>query len=270
MYDAERNQGEAATDPAFERHADQWASRAKRYATAAQRDPQPDGFMQLLLPRLHPDDTVLDIGAGTGRYEPPLAGRVSQVIALEPSPAMRAQLEARVAAKQLTNVQVITDAWPAASAIQADVAISAHVVYGVRKLAPFVLAMDGAARRDCYLYLGLQHPAIVLAPFWERVHGEARLPLPAALEALNALHQLNLPASLELVPLTSFLRFADEEEAVADLMQRLRCGPQHESTIRAAIPELLLRQPDGSLTPLHHPRHAALLWWPAAQARAER
>ncbi|MGB9633644.1 MAG: class I SAM-dependent methyltransferase, partial [Chloroflexaceae bacterium] len=93
MYDQERAQGEAAMDPAFGCSADYWAHRAGRFAAAARRHPQPDSSMEWLFPRLRPDDTVLDIGAGTGRYLPHLARRVAHVVAVEPSPAMRAELE---------------------------------------------------------------------------------------------------------------------------------------------------------------------------------
>src|SRR5215216_3469760 len=128
MYDDERNQAEDAVLPGFVAQPDCWASQAARFATAAQRTPQPDGFLRFLLPRLRPSDRLIDIGAGTGRYEPLLAKAVAELLAVEPSPAMRAQLEQSLAAAQLTNVRVITQAWPNADAA-CDIAIAAHVLY---------------------------------------------------------------------------------------------------------------------------------------------
>src|SRR5215213_9315402 len=106
MYDDERNQAENATLPGFIAQADCWSGQAQRFAAAAQRAPQLDGFMRFLLPKLRPSDRLIDIGAGTGRYEPLLAGAVAELLAVEPSPAMRAQLEQSLAAEQLTNVPV--------------------------------------------------------------------------------------------------------------------------------------------------------------------
>src|SRR5262245_29804952 len=127
MYDDERNQAEDAVLPGFVAQPDCWAGQAERFATAAQRAPQPDGFLRFLLPRLRPGDRLIDIGAGTGRYEPLLARAVAEVFAVEPSPSMRAQLEQRVIDAQLTNVHVVPHTWPNAD-LSCDVAIAAHVL----------------------------------------------------------------------------------------------------------------------------------------------
>lgn len=263
MYDAERAQGEAATDPEFERHADQWASRAARFAAASRRQPQPDSFMAWLTPRLRPGDRVLDVGAGSGRYLPYLARQVAEVVAVEPSPAMRAELAQTLAAEPGGAVRTLAASWPADEPVAADVVISAHVVYGVREIGPFLQAMDAAATRLCALYLGLRHPTWAMAPLWERVHGEPRLPLPAALEALAACHQLGLPARLELVPAATAFRFADADEALDEARARLRLAPQPErdARLREALADLLVDGGDGTLVSRTQQRHAAVIWW---------
>lgn len=268
MYDAERAQGEEAEARGHVMGSDYWAEQAGRFAAAARRVSQPDSFMRFLLPRLRPTDRLLDIGAGTGRYEPTLAGAVAEVLALEPSPAMRDQLAHRLAekpqhAKAPTNVQIIAAGWPAADIPPCDVAISAHVIYGVREIAPFLERMDAIARRACFLLLAIRHPASFISPFWEHVHGAPRLPLPGALECLNALYQLGIPAHLTVIPTTSRFGYADEDEALADICWRLRLqpGPETDTMIRAAIQDLLARSENGELVPRNLPQHAAVIWW---------
>lgn len=265
MYDQERAQAEQASLAGFAPSPDCWEGQAGRFAAAARRAPQPDGFMRLLLPRLRPSDRVLDIGAGTGRYEPLLAGAAAEVVALEPSPAMRAQLERRLADERIANVRLAAAAWPAdASQVPAcDVAIAAHVLYGVREIEPFLRRMDSVAARGCYLLLAFRHPSSFVSPFWQRLYGEARLPLPGALECLNALYQIGIYAQLTLVPVARRLSFADADEALADLRWRLRAPatPECDGMIRAAIDELLDRADDGSLAPRGLPEQAAVIWW---------
>jgi SAM-dependent methyltransferase len=263
MYDAERAQGEAATDPAFARHADMWAGRAARFAATSRRFPQPDSFMAWLTPRLRPTDRVVDVGAGTGRYLPYLGGHVAEVVAVEPSAAMCDELERTLADAGVRNVRVLRESWPSPEPIAADVVISAHVVYGVREIAPFLTGIDAAATRLCALYLGLRHPTWALAPFWERVHGEPRLPLPAALEALPACHQLGLPARLDLVLAPPSFQFPDAEEALEEVRARVRVapGPERDAVLRAAIADLLVADASGSLAPPTAPREAAVVWW---------
>lgn len=262
MYDAERAQAEAIPLPGAAQ-PDCWAGQAGRFAAAAQRGQQPDGFMRFVLPRLRASDVVLDIGAGSGRYEPALARAAAEVLALEPSPAMRAHLEQRVAADQLANVRVLGTRWPADDLPACDLAIAAHVLYGVREIGPFLLRMNTIARRGCYLLLALRHPSSFIGPFWERLHGEPRLPLPGALECLNGLYQLGIAAELALVPTLNRFSYLDAEEALADLRWRLRApaDPATDTVLRAAIDELLDRDADGRLAPRDHPSHSAVIWW---------
>jgi SAM-dependent methyltransferase len=263
MYDGERAQGEAATDPAFARYADMWALRAKQFAAASRRHAQPDAFMRMLTPRLRPTDRVIDVGAGTGRYLPYLATQVAEVIAVEPSAAMRDELARTLAEAGVENVQVVDQGWPLTPSLSVDVVISAHVVYGVREIGPFLTAMDQSARRLCALYLGLKHPSAALAPFWARVHGEERLPLPGAIEALAACHQLGLAARLDLTPTPPAFIFPSADEALEELRVRLRITPDpaRDAALLAAMADLLAPTPEGGLAPRVQQRHSAIVWW---------
>jgi len=268
MYDEERNQAEQATPPDFNVSADYWAGQAGRFAAAASQAPQPDGFMQFLLPQLRPTDRLLDIGAGTGRYEPTLAHAVAEVLALEPSPSMRERLEQRIAEERLDQVRVIAEGWPAADVPPCDVVIAAHVLYGVREAGPFLRRMDAVARRACFLLLGYRHPASFISAFWERLHGAPRLPLPGAIECFNALYQLGIPAQLALVPIARRFSYASEEAALADIRWRLRLPPEprRDDAIRDAIRDLMDRDAEGQLLPRDLPDQTAVIWWAHSSA----
>jgi SAM-dependent methyltransferase len=263
MYDAERNQAETATDPGFVVGDDFWEAQADRFAAAAARSPQPDGFMRFVLPQLQPGDRVIDIGAGSGRYVAQLARSAAEVVAIEPSPAMRRHLEQRAAAEELSNVRVVAGGWPGGYVEECDVAISAHVLYSVREIAPFLEAMHAQTRRACFLYLAIRHPGSFISPFWERFRGEMRHQLPGALECLNVLFQLGIAAQLTLVPVERRLSFADADDALEDIRFRLRFPPepQRDAEIRAAIDALCDRDPAGAVTPRGALAHAAVVWW---------
>jgi SAM-dependent methyltransferase len=263
MYDDERGQAERATMPEFVCDADFWSSQAGRIAASARQSPQPDGFMRFLLPHLRPSDRVLDIGAGTGRYEPTLARVVAEVLALEPSPGMRERLDQRLAEERVAGVRVIASSWPEAEVPPCDVAIAAHVLYGVREIGPFLLGMDAAARRACFLLLAYRHPLSFLSEFWQRFYDEPRLPLPGALECLNALYQLGIAAQLALVPAGISFSYLDVDEALVDIRWRLRFmpDPERDRAIRAAIDELLDHDGNGRLAVRGLPRQTAVIWW---------
>jgi SAM-dependent methyltransferase len=262
MYDAERAQGEAATHPEFARYQDHWQGQAARFAKFAAESPQPDGFMRFLLPRLRPTDRLIDIGAGPGRYEPLLCQHVAEVLAVEPSPSLRAYLADRCG----PNGRVIAESWPEAAVPASDIVIAAHVLYSVREIGPFIERMHAVAQRGWYLLLAYQHPMSYAAPFWQAIHGEERLPLPGALECLAALYQLGIPANLSLIPIDIRMQYASKEQVLIDLYNRLRIppDPKRDAQLSALIDEHFEPLPNGAIAPHGLPEQSAVLWWEQA------
>ena len=102
-----------------------------------------DAVLDALLELAEPGDRWLDIGAGAGRYALPLALAVREVVAVEPSPAMTANLRCAMDAHDIHNVVIVEVRWPPAVQIPAaDVALIAHVGYDVEPIGPFLDAME--------------------------------------------------------------------------------------------------------------------------------
>ena len=157
-------------------------------------DPRRTGeeALDALLAIAEPDDHWLDIGAGAGRYALPLALRVAEVVAVEPSASMRNALRTGKAEHGLDNVRIVAGTWPDAlldlgEPPVADVALAAHVGYDIEAIGPFLDAMERAAGRLCVAMLTDQSPASVADPFWPLVHGMDRVPLPALPELAELL-----------------------------------------------------------------------------------
>ncbi len=169
-------------------------------------DPRRTGeeALDALLAIAEPDETWLDIGAGAGRYALPLALRVGEVIAVEPSASMRNALRTGRAEHGLDNVNIVGAAWPAALSELgeppvADVALIAHVGYDIEEIGPFLDAMDAAASRLCVAVLTDRSPASAADPFWPVVHGVERIPLPALPELAELLRARGQTVRIERV-----------------------------------------------------------------------
>lgn len=263
MYDRERDQGESGTHPDMQRSADQYATAAARYARNVKRVPQPDAFMRWLLPQLNVGATVLDIGAGSGRYVAPLANAGMHVKALEQSPAMREQISIVVQEQQLSQVEIVAESWPTANMVMCDVAMAVHVLYAVRDIAPFVHAMHSSARSMCVILLGVRHPTTPVLPLWQAYHGNERLPLPGAFECLGALAQLGIAANVHILPPPAPISYASLDEAATEMCYRLRLpyGEPYQQRVADLIARDWIAADDGSVTSPHTPPPLAAIWW---------
>ena len=91
-----------------DRPADFWQALAGRFRASA--DVRPDPAVDALAALIGPDDRVIDVGAGGGRHAIPLARRCRDVVAVKPSPAMRAITEELLAAvRQRPVVEVLVN-----------------------------------------------------------------------------------------------------------------------------------------------------------------
>jgi FkbM family methyltransferase len=168
-----------------------------------------DPTLDALLELARPGEAWLDIGAGAGRYALPLALRVGEVVAIDPSPSMLDALREAMERHGIANVRLVEGRWPpdaevvsAASrgeGLRSDVALIAHVGYDVDAIGPFVDAMESAARRLCVAVMMTASPAAAAAPFWPVVHGEPRVALPARPEFVELLRVRGRDPSVRVV-----------------------------------------------------------------------
>lgn len=164
-----------------------------------------DPILDALLALARPSDRWLDIGAGAGRFALPLALRVREVVALDPSAGMLAALREEMAAHGIANVRPIEGRWPlddpaAAAELRSDVALIAHLGYDIEAIGPFVAAMEAAARRCCVAVLMERQPSAVADAFWPPIHGEERVPLPALGDFLRLLEAMGRPVDVQRFP----------------------------------------------------------------------
>jgi SAM-dependent methyltransferase len=271
---ARRRQHDAVSAAEGRTTADYWARRAEGYAKFVQEAAGGDDpFLACVLRHLGPDDTVLDVGAGTGRHTIPLARHTRRVIALDPSPAMLGYLREEAASQGLSNVEVIEGAWPDAArqVPTADIVVSAHVIYPIEDVVPFLRALDSRARRLCFLNLMVWQPWFDQLGLWEAVHGEPRIPQPTYIDAVNTLHQLGCYANVEAVWVETRRAFDSLDDAVERFAESVAVGDDSErrQRLREALAERLEPLSDGWLAHPGGRYPLATIWWEAGALRTE-
>ncbi len=165
------------------------------YAPVADRfrlDPQrtDDPTLEVLRSLVVPEEIWLDVGSGGGRFALPLALLAREVICVETSPAMIAVLEEGVREHGISNIRIVPERWPrpdTAVRAQVDVALLAHIGSDIEEFGQFLDTVESVARQRCVAVMGEGAMTTVATMFWEPVHGEPRVALPALPELVTLL-----------------------------------------------------------------------------------
>ena len=213
------------------------------YARFFRLDPRrrDDPVLDVLLSMVEPGSTALDVGGGAGRMALPMALKCRHVTVVEPSESMVAQLHDSAADAGIENVSVTQAVWENAEADAADVVLCAHVVYGVADIEPFIRKLEAHASSLVVLLAFVESPMNRISRFWQPVHGEVRIDMPALPELVNALWEMRIYPDLQMLEPVQSDRFEDRDVALTQLRNRLyvRAGSMQDSRLQEAMSELL-------------------------------
>ena len=242
-----------------------WDRRAERCgARTSPTEAEDDPFLRRLRRVAMPSSTVLDVGAGTGRFAMPLAAHVEHVTAVDPSNAMLTVLRRDADQRGVTNVTTVLGRWEEAGDVVADIALSAFVLTLVPDAAAFVSKLDAAARDHVFLYLGSYAEDGVLDPLWRHFHGRPRAPGASYLDALALLGELGIAFDVSVVELANRRRFATIGDAVEHYREALLVpdAPDARRELERLLSFWLLGRRGSFRSPLRATPAAIIRWTP--------
>lgn len=245
-----------------------WDRRAERYGAGTRlADADRDPFLRRLRRVTGPSSTVIDVGAGTGRFALPLAAGGRHVTAVDPSTAMLAILRRDAGRLGVENLTTVLASWEEADTEVADVAFSAYVLTLVRDARSFVTKLDAAARHHVFLYLGAYSGDAVLDPLWRHFHGAPRAPGPSYLDALAVLRELGIAPTIKVVEIPNRRRFGTIDDAVEHYRDALLLAdrPDVRRELEGLLATWLLGRRGAFRSPLRTAPAAIIHWRPTAQ-----
>ena len=163
LVEAHTRGRQAASHPA---EKEIWRTKARGMDRDVQRLwAKPDLVRAFVLAQLDSNETVLDIGAGTGAWAALMARTARQVTAVEPAEPMIEVMRERLVADGIPNVTIVEECWPEAKVEPHDYTLCSHAMYGAADLAAFVRRMNEVTRRTCFF--------VIRAPALDGVMAEA-------------------------------------------------------------------------------------------------
>lgn len=230
---------------------DEWAIPDEILAAAPE---PPWGFLpRMFEPSAMPEDTpsrrraldflavpgsVLDVGCGAGAASLALVPAVTEVVGVDESAVMLDRFAAAASAARLP-FRTALGTWPAVAGDVpvVDVAVSHHVLYNVRDLVAFVVALTGHARRGVVVELSAKHPLSYLGPLWKHFWGLRRPDGPSATDALAVVREAGIDPVVDRRP-----RRKGHERSNDDLVhlarKRLCLPPDRDAEVAAQLERL--------------------------------
>lgn len=217
-------------------------------------------IFRTVIAHLGPERTVVDVGAGIGRFSIPLAREgSSKVWAVEPDPQMREHLARHLAeaGESAARVTVVPKPWPTPDVPPVEVALSTYVLQLADDPVEFARAMERTATRQVVIALHCDPmpTAELIAQFEPHYHVPPRFD-----DLYAALLDGGLAPRVRIVEEVQYPRF-DHPGWGDEMIERLglQQDTEGQARVRAWIAE---KTADGTLGRPH--RFALLTWDPAS------
>jgi SAM-dependent methyltransferase len=214
---------------------DRWTGAlAERFRSDPRREPE--GLLQAFLDIVRPEEVVLDVGGGGGRFTLPLALRCREAINIDPSAGMHAVFDSVAKEAGITNARYVEEDWLTAEGFQGDVSIVSHVTYFVTNLERFIRRLEAATSRLVVIDVTATPNPNRGADAFRAIWGEEQALVPGFKELLPALWEMNILPEVKVLPEGSF-RIADAGQGVfptrAEAVESLLQGPDAAQSDRS-------------------------------------
>lgn len=249
-----------AVGPAF------WDKRARRFAASVDGSARRDPLFARLRRATGRRSTVIDVGAGPGRFSLALAPAVERVVAVDSSPVMIDLVRKGARRLKLSNVEGVVAAWPDADVAPAAVSVCSYVLPLVVDARRFLQKLDACTTERAFVYLGAASLDLLTDPFWRHFHGRPRRPGPTYLDAVAVLAELGIEAEVEVVELPTRARHKNLQAAVKSYREMLLLPDEADirRELRGLLSSWLVADGDRLRPPVRTTPAAIVSWRPTA------
>lgn len=238
-----------------------WGRRAvsRGYTEEQRQRDADDPLMRFVLGRLEGEDTVLDVGAGIGRWSIPMALICRKVTAFDKLPGMLDIIRENASYASVENIEIVQGDWQEAELEPHDYVLSSHAAYASPDIVDCARKMERLSRKACYMVLRLPRHDGVIGELSRRLYG-CWHDSPNFIVGYNALLQEGIGAHVIMEEAGRRWHNETLEDAMARAKRHLRLSSEeHDAGIMDVLEKRLTLQ-DGEYWWPDWMR-SALLWW---------
>jgi SAM-dependent methyltransferase len=224
---------------------------------------------------VEPDDVIVDVGGGGGRYSLPLALHCREVVNVDPSPSMLAAFEENARRAEISNIRTMHASWPMDGPPQGSLALVVHVTYLTRDIVPFVEGLEQAASRRAIIVVGSPPPPAKNPELFRMLFGEDSESVPGHVELLNVLWEMGIEPDVRMLPnpSTPTPLVQSREGAIAIAVSQIgghqwanwplgaALETRTRETVQARFPDLFTQTENGFRSRWTEPRRDVLITW---------
>ena len=243
-----------------------WDKRADYYDRSV-RDNLKTSLFDVSLMDLRPEDTVLEIGAGSGRLTVPIAKKVKSVTAVDPSARMLMYLRDNMAEAGLANCRYVQKKWEDVclkkDMVPHDVVLSAFSM-GFYDAARALDKFHRASKRDVYIFwfAKKRHEDALLEYISESVGKRyVKKPhYPDYICILNILHDMGIFADVKIIEYNWKESFMTPEDAVSKALLNRRITHEEKEYAYEYFRDNLKSEKNGGFVLESTVRQAFISW----------
>ena len=202
---------------------------------------QQNDYVELVLPRLlqlvGSTTRVLEIGPGSGAFTLPLASNVEEVVAFEPSSAMRQILAQNLIKAGITNVRLFPSRFED-ELIEMDrsfgLALASHSLYNMKSINVVIRRLVNLARH-VFIVIGSGEQRKWYRRLHRRFTGKDRLSSPHFQHFYAVLLEMGIYADVEIIKTSANYVYDSEEELIEWWMRHFRLEEDRREELSTAI-----------------------------------
>ncbi len=244
---------------------DFWKHKATHFDKMVdERWSKPDSSRDFLIQKLKdtPGSSLLDIGAGTGKWSLLVSPYTSKVTALDPSLAMQEILRGKIQKHKILNIDIVTGTWPEDDVAPHDFILASHSMYGVADFKAFVNKMSTTATKACILLLRAPFADSIMAAAARHVFGQP-YDSPNFQIAYNILLGMDIYPDVIMEADGTWPAWTNDsfEEALGELKNRLGLSntPSYDDFLSDLLEKNLILEDDKVVWPSGN--RSALVYW---------